>query len=440
MQSPSDYILEDFSIISAKLNSPLSITGLIGELAIFESLALPYLTGKVLIRDDARLYDGIEINGTETCRISLKCSMENSKTITKYFNFHSVASTTKTSDTVEILSLQLIETNAFNNSAISVNKAYKGTADAIIKKILADHLFIDNDDNTRSISGIAGPAVKPYQEPFKCIIANKTPFAACKWIMNKMTTSMGLPYYLYSTLNGDNLQLRSFEEMLTSKPWNSDNPYRYNIAHAQSPGHNQENMIFNVMQYAIADKENVVKLLNTGSIGSETNVTDITSGQQIKFHHDVDRTLVDLIEANIINSSENPIHHSFYRVASNDKISEMNNYSISKIIGNNTYNGIRNYHEENNSGALKLYAMQKAINNLMFKSSINFSVHGLPYLPYENASLGRKIRFEYTATDQFGPQVDKKRSGDYVIYSARHLFADKRHTVDMTAVKLGSTK
>ena len=249
MQSPSDYILEDFSIISAKLSSPLSITGLIGELAIFESLALPYLTGKVLIRDDARLYDGLEING------------------------------------------------------ISVNKSYKGTPDAIIKKILADHLFIDNDDNTRSISGIAGPAVKPYQEPFKCIIANKTPFAACKWIMNKMTTSMGLPYYLYSTLNGDNLQLRSFEEMLTSKPWNSDNPYRYNIAHAQSPGGNQENMIFNVMQYAVADKENVVKLLNTGSIGSETNVTDITSGQQMKFHHDVDRTLVDLIEANIINSS-----------------------------------------------------------------------------------------------------------------------------------------
>lgn len=440
MQSPSDYILEEFTIISPKLTQPLAITGLIGELAIYENLELPYLTGQVLIRDDARLYDGIEFNGTEICRISLKCSIENSKTITKFFTLHNVATTTKTSDTVEILALQLIETNAFHDNAIRVNKCYNGTPDNIIRKILQDHLVIDNDEETNSISGISGPAVKPYQSPFKCIIPNYTPFQACDWILKKMTTSLGLPYYLYSTLNGENLQLRSFEEMLTQDVWNIDTPYRYNTAHAQSEGGNNEAMLFNVINYGITDKENVLKLLRNGSIGSQHNITDITSGQQIKFHHDIDRTLIKLVEANIINSSEDPIHHSFYRIASNDKISEMNNLNVSKIIGNDTYNGIRNYHEEKDAGGLNVYAIQNAIQNLMFKSSINFTVHGLPYLPYSNASIGRKIRFEYTATDQFGPHADKKRSGDYVIYSARHLFADKRHTVDMSAVKLGNPK
>ena len=181
-------------------------------------------------------------------------------------------------------------------------------------------------------------------------------------------------------------------------------------------------------------------MLKNGSIGSQNNVTDVTSGQQIKFHHDVDRTLVDLTEANIINASENPIHHSFYRIASDDKISEINNFTVSKIISNNTYNGIKNYHEESTEAELDLHARQRAIKGLMFKSSINFTVHGLPYLLGNNASVGRKIKFEYQANDAFTADIDKKRSGDYVVYSARHLFADKRHTVDMTAVKLGNIK
>ena len=108
MQSPSDYILEEFTIISPKLTQPLAITGLIGELAIYENLELPYLTGQVLIRDDARLYDGIEFNGTEICRISIKCRKENSKTITKFFTLKNVATKTKPSNIVKILSFKTI--------------------------------------------------------------------------------------------------------------------------------------------------------------------------------------------------------------------------------------------------------------------------------------------------------------------------------------------
>ena len=71
------------------------------------------------------------------------------------------------------------------------------------------------------------------------------------------------------------------------------------------------------------------------------------------------------------------------------------------------------------------------------------------YMVGANASIGRQIDFIYpanntnvisqsSASDE--DVIDKKRSGTYVIYTARHHFVDTQHNVDMSCVKLGNRK
>ena len=446
MQSPADFTLKEVIIITPAQPKHVVITSLVGELTIYENIQLPYLTGMIMIRDDNRIYDGININGTEILAISLLSTFEDAKVITKYFHIHHVATTAKVGDNVEVLAIKLIESNGFNNSAISVNQAYSGTPDIIIKKILGDHLKFNAGGVAPIIplyTGIQGPAVKPVQEPMKVVVPNMSPFQACDWICRTMTTTLGMPYYLYSTLNGQNLQLRSFEEMLTQEVWNAKVPYVYSVAHAQNSSGSPSDMVMNVTNFGTQNSENVLRLLNNGSIGSDVGITDITTGQQVQYHFNIDLVFEELVNSGIINADERPIHHSAYRTFARDNIAQLNNYNVNKTIATDTYLGFNNYGEQTNSAKLRLQSVHTAIRQLMNKSAINFTVNGMPYTSFSNAGVGRKVRFEYSANDANNPgEKDKKRSGDYVIYSARHHFSitDQRHTVDIHGVKLGNPR
>ena len=71
------------------------------------------------------------------------------------------------------------------------------------------------------------------------------------------------------------------------------------------------------------------------------------------------------------------------------------------------------------------------------------------YMIGHNASIGRQVVFIYPAnnTDEIGEStasdqdlIDNKRSGTYVIYTARHHFNQTQHNVDMSCVKLGNNR
>ena len=70
-QSAYDFILESFIIRSHRHDKPIDVTTSISIFEIFENIDRPYLTGNVIMRDDMRFYDGVKINGTELCEITL---------------------------------------------------------------------------------------------------------------------------------------------------------------------------------------------------------------------------------------------------------------------------------------------------------------------------------------------------------------------------------
>ena len=117
------------------------------------------------MKDDLSIYDGISWNGTEMIDITFESPENIGHYITKRFTVAEIIDTKKATDNIEAIEIKIIETNAFNNGLMQINKAYSGTPDEIIKKILKDNLDMDMQEDDM-------PNIKPFQKPMKFLTAN----------------------------------------------------------------------------------------------------------------------------------------------------------------------------------------------------------------------------------------------------------------------------
>ena len=441
-QSAYDYKIKDFSILNHKHFRAVNIASHVSELEIFENIERPYLTGTFNMKDDQRIYDGVGFNGTEIFQITLESPQTDGNYITKFFSIVEIVDATKASEHIEGLEIKIIENIYFNNSLNKINKAYQGTAEQIIKNILGDNLEIDMEEEDM-------PSIKSAQEPFVCCIPNWTALEACEYIRAKMSTDLGLPYFLYSTLNDNNLQLKSLEEILRNPSINPDNPYRFSRAFNQSKASvSQDDNVINVSAFSSKHKQNTLMQMHAGATSVQHSIIDITQGKTISYTFDVDELFEQVMNNNLIPSDQVPVHHSNYEFK-NKKANEYNAMHIHSVVMNNTYNGINNYLEQNTPAQFRLGACNNALRHMLFKTSMSIRVPGRLYLTGHNASLGRQIDFIYPANNTLISGAanvtaddieDKIRSGTYVIYTARHHFNNQQHNVDMGCVKLGNRK
>jgi hypothetical protein len=437
--SAGDYRIVSFLIFSHRHDRPVEIVSSIDELEIYENINSMHLTGNFTMKDDSRFYDGVSINGTEMVEIVFQSPENLENLIFKHFTIEQVVSTAKSADNIEALEIRIVENSFFNNSLMRINKAYTGTPDVIIAKILKDNLDID----------VEPPLIRPFQKSIKVVIPYMTPFMACQWICSTMSTELGLPYFIYATLNDTSIQLKSLEEILRNPAWNKNSPYRFSAAYNQATSLlGSDTNVFNVGAYKARNQENTLSLMNDGSTAGLRSITDMTTGQLIDYTFDVDTLFQELSEMEIIDVDHEPVFHSEY-IYNGKPMNEYNTFNSHRIVANQTYKCIANIYEETSTGAYRLQACKNALNNMMLKSTIDIRVPGIMFMIGTNASVGRQIDFIYpanntnitsqsTVSDQ--DTIDKKRSGTYIIYTARHHFIDTQHNIDMSCVKLGNRK
>lgn len=436
---PTDYRIVSFLIQTHSHEKPINIVQHVADIEIYENIELPYLTGSFFMKDEMRFIDGISFNGTEICDITFESQTENKPLTTKTFTLAEITDTKKNADNSEILRIRIVENIFFNNNLMKINKAYTGTPDRIIKKIMKDSLNID----------INLPKIKPHQKTMKVVIPFLNPFKACEWIRSKMSTELGMPYFFFSTLNDKNLNLVSLQEIFQTGPWTQGRPYTFSTAYNQGATDPKlDDNLLNISAFRSKNKDNVLSLMNSSSTAGHHTITDMTTGQSINYIFDVDRLFRDLTTLQFIDKNHRPVHHSKYEY--NGKLmNEYNTSNIHRVVTNNTYDGINNYNQEETAASFRLQACINAYRNMLFKTSINVTVPGRPYLTGINFSIGRQIEILYPANDSFISNKssvtaidleDKKRSGTYIIYAARHVFTENQHNVDITAVKLGNRK
>jgi len=442
-QHAGDYNIVSFLVHSHIEDEPINIAAHISEIEIYENIELPYLTGTFNMKDDLSMYDSlISWNGTEMVDITFESPENIGNFITKRFTVVEIIDTAKATENIEGLEIKIIETNCFNNNMMQINSTYTGTPEQIIKKILKDNLDMEMETDDM-------PGIKPYQEPMKFVVPFITPFEACEIIRSRMSTDLGLPYFLYSTLNTRNLQLKSLEEMLRTPSINKTAPYRFSQSFNQSTASAaaEENLI-NVSAYSSAHKQNSLLLMAAGATAGQHSITNITTGQTTKYTFDVDDLFRSMTDVDLIKKGTIPVHHSQYKF-NNKMMNKYNTKNVHRAVMNDTYTGINNIHQDNGADGFRLAACNNALRNMLFKTSMNIRVPGRLYLIGSNASLGRQIDFIYPSNNTLiegssnvtaSEVEDKKRSGVFIIYTARHHFNDQQHNVDMSCVKLGNRK
>jgi hypothetical protein len=86
----------------------------------------------------------------------------------------------------------------------------------------------------------------------------------------------------------------------------------------------------------------------------------------------------------------------------------------------------------------------KAMRNFLHKSSIDINVAGQNFL-YKDIckSIGTVITLDFKNTREVNPgeqHRDVKRSGEYMIYAARHVFSGQKYNVNLSCVKLANER
>jgi len=436
-QSSTDYIIKSVEITGDN-GVVINCANLIAQLEIFENLDRPFLTGKMMMRDDINFFDGIYFNGTERCKILLEQPISSGVSLELNFILRKVDAVRKTNDQTEVMSISLLEENAFNSQLRKISKSFSGSPDEIIEKLM-----------TEIGQSVDMPAIKPAQSgSIKYLVPYLTAFQAADTVKNRTSTENGLPYFLFKTMSNKNIQFKSLEEMMTTPPWNQNKPYRYSKAFAsQSLNLTQEEASYIVEQFSYAAKDDTMTLIEAGSVSAVVDMIDVTSGVKERFSYNAEEMFQKLYDANVLEAGYNPVISSSYK---NGDLNLVNApaKNISRIVMNSTYSDYKNLSQEETAGQFKLDFMRRAFKNLLFKNSITIRVPGVHYLQGVNRSIGTQIEFYYpnnnaAALEGLGSDrdlKDRKRSGKYVIYSARHLFVANKHTVDLTAVKLGNEK
>jgi len=444
MESAKHYVIEQALLTADRsASSVIDISQVIIELNIFESIELPYLTGLVMINDAVDLLNRVGFTGTE--RLEIKLSQPNSSfTLIKKFVVERIEKSEKINDQQEVLLLRIIEEHAYNSALIRFSKAYTGKPEKIIEKMLADQLKMPLRNNSTETSQMDMKVVVPYM----------TPLQACEWLRVRATTINGSPYFLYSSINDKDLVLNDLDTILLEGSWNTaiDKPFTYSQRNSSLFNQNQNinRQAYVIESYTYGNTEDTLALARQGIFGAQYYFTDLSSGVTEQQHFDI-RKVVSKLETSQVLQGSKTLAIDIDYVVNNQQINNVNSAHVHQIVANGSYPDYFNYYEEGAGGVTKymLNAANVSLRHLLFKNSIQLKVPGAAFLTGSNKSIGKMfevnifnsdISLQNNAGVTMEDMKDKKKSGDYLVYAARHVFSLGKHTVMIDAVKLTSDR
>ena len=442
-EEKSSYQFESVILSSDRLKNGLEvdISNSISDLEIFEHIEKPYLTGQIAFSDNDNLVSGFDFQGGERITINMSPTnlVEEGRITSKVFRVEKIMGTYKSNDKNEAVFLKLIEDIGYTSSVKNVNKSYQGSPITIIQNILSSYI---NKDLLYSSD--------EYKGRMKVVVPNLHPIEAAMWIKNRTTSEDGLPFYLYSVFGDNYLRMIDLGHMLRQTPINVSAPYVYwqNAANTLT----SFTAFTAIQNYKHEENDNLLRLIRSGVVGSKYNFYDTMNAlpQQVDFAVDND-VFEMLATSDYFKNGQERFNYGPNFQIDEVKISDYNSNVISQISNGGTYDGaggFKTLHQEPDSGSHKRKVIGKALKNFMTKNPLIIQVRGDDFLKGEenregiyNYTIGNVVRILFkdnSADDPDSQKFDRKKSGDYIIYAARHMIKAERYDVSLLCAKLAS--
>lgn len=437
-------ILEASIILSSVKNEDkvVDVRGNIVEVNLFENLYKPYVDSTIVLIDDFGLKNSLNIQGTERLKLVLGDAENPEEPVfVKYFFFSKINDTQKMNERAELLSISLVEEHVYIDAIKQFSKSYTDELENIITSIA------DNELGKTVVKSLFEPSV---QGPRKIIVPYLSPLEAIQWLRDRATTRTGSPIFLSGSLYTNSLVMSSLDGLLREDVINDKLPLRYSSAiSGVDADQDQLRPYYEIMSFKEVDAENSLALYENGAIGSFYASIDAGTGVLSGDHISI-RDILDEFYTNKLISADTNQSVFDPSLEIDGKLSdEYNSLHIHQVVSSNTYNQFKSYHDEtsllgeNNSLIeSRLKAKNKIIRTFLKKNIIDIGMNGSLFFKGK-ISVGRKLRLLFLNSNVQGDlkdtndQIDKRKSGDYIILATNHRLADEKHTTILRLTKLG---
>lgn len=436
------FILEEAVLWTDRTPSPTEYVLLtLSDMEIFEHIDKPCLSANFTFTDTKNILDNIDFQGSERLRITLKPADEATGVgITKVFILDRLVRVEKLNDKVDQVFVHGIEDIDFYANVQNINKVMTGTPASIVSKIASEYLKKD-------MLVTDGDAQR-----MKVIVPNLDPLDAMCWIKNRATNKDGLPYYLYSCWGDNYLRFFDLGTIMTRTPVNSK-PFTYTMGYGSVNPYDTSSEDFGIKKLIYENNEDLYSIIRAGSVGSKNNFINTMFGNYIQSNFSVDKdTFNKLADNNYFVSGQNrysfgPASKVFDRNLSDYK-SRVNSYVTNTGSYWTDKGYYKSYSEEQTEGDHKLKLVSKSIKEFIGKNTLTIQLDGRVFTQQpdkkddENCyTVGNVIKilvFESNPDEDAEVRIDRKKSGNYIVFKARHMMSVGSYFVNLTCGKLAS--
>lgn len=400
----------------------------VSNIDIYEHMDKPYLTAAIAYSDTQDIVSSMDIGGGERVEITLQSTREDSLPIIKKFYLDKIVAGNKVQGNMEYFIFHLIEDIGFVSNLHNVNKSYSGTPTEIIEKVAKEYLGKKLESSNSS------------DQNMKVIVPNLNPVETMSWIKNRACTSSGYPFYLLSTLANDELTFADLKTLISAPSMNPDIPFSFSESTMVdgSPVSTPHRRV--IKKYSFTDTEDLYSLIQKGLVGSEYMYLDPTQNIDNKFTFDIQESVISLLKKDKL-VEDAPFYSDDYKT--NGK--ELHKYPsrrITQVGSTKAYDKKDSYQQSGEVAKYKLNVINRAVDQLMKKNPMTMLVNGVDFLDgSSHLTIGRKVDVRFLRniapedTDYF---FDNKKSGDFLIFSAKHSFDRETYMVSLSCLKLSN--
>lgn len=186
----------------------IDVTDLVTELQIFQSIQVPFLTGKILMVDGVSLLDNIMILGTEVFDVTIETRSSNGEMMKTSLTLigTGVEKLHKDGNT-NIYAISVGSKHMIENLHVRLCQAYKGSSSDIVKEILVDKLGIAEEDID----------LEKTTDNVKLIVPNLKLADSLMWIARRATSESKTPCFIYEYVD-NSMAFKSLAKMYSVRP------------------------------------------------------------------------------------------------------------------------------------------------------------------------------------------------------------------------------
>ena len=429
----------------------LNITASVAEIELYENIDQLAIHGSMTVMDTDAIVSQLDIQGSEFVSINVTIPdsfSEKDATLSKNFRISKILDTSQAGDNVEAYTFQLVDEDTYINSLYHISRAYTGITSEIIKNILIDY-FPGKSSEPLMVGS------KPIQGKIKYIVPNINPFRALKVLTDRSTGPTGTPFYVYSTLSDRKVRFFDLKELLDIDPLYTRS-YTFSATAASLPPKGKEfsdnEMAFHISRLDTRETEDMLALINNGDVGANYEYINTSGGYVDEYHHNATKMLENVWKKSKTQKSLAPVFDPL-AAAGGKYLSDHRSVNISSIAASNIFEegDVSSLNEDNSEIYHRSKSTGKALKHFTRKNAVHIEVPGrnfFPTAPERNVSVSNKINIQVLAnrdikaTDPIHLLLDTKKSGDYIILAAKHVFnnVNGKYSCVLKLGKLGNSR